>query len=154
MDFFNRLAERFIRANKRLKKWQRAVSLLAAVVVFVTTYALVLPAITLDKETASTQAGIEVAASENDPDREGTVYEAEPEEEPSEETQEEDLQDAEPVMESSDAESGSQDAEASSEEDNTDEDREAADGQSEEKQSGGEGRRHGRQEARNQREDK
>ena len=108
MDFFNRLAEQFIKANRRLKKWQRAVSALAAVVVFATTYAMVLPAITLDKETASTQAGIEIAASENDPESEGTVYEAEPEEEPSEETQEEDLQDAEHVMESSDAESGSQ----------------------------------------------
>ena len=77
MDFFNKLAEQFIIANRRLKKWQRVVSALAAVVVFVTTYALVLPAITLDKETASAQAGIEIAASENDPESGGTVYEAE-----------------------------------------------------------------------------
>ena len=77
MDFFNKLAEQFIKANRRLKKWQRVVSALAAVVVFVTTYAMVLPAITLDKETASTQAGIEIAASENEPESGGTVYGAE-----------------------------------------------------------------------------
>ena len=80
MDFFNKLAEQFIRVNRRMKKWQRVVSALSAVVVFVTTYALVLPAITLDKETADAQAGIEIAASENDSESDGTVYEAEPEE--------------------------------------------------------------------------
>ena len=138
MNFFNRTVERFIKTNRRLKKWQRAVSLLAAIVVFVTTYALVLPAITLDKETASTQAGIEIAASENDPESDGTVYEAEPEEEPAEEPEEEaeepqenEAQDAEPAAEESGSESGSRDAEVSSEEDNYDEDTEAADGQSE-----------------------
>ena len=83
MDFFNRMVEQFIRANRRIKKWKRAVSLLAAVVVFVTTYAMVLPAITLDKETASTQAGVEIAANENDPESGGTVYEAVPAEESS-----------------------------------------------------------------------
>ena len=84
MNFFNKMAEKFLTANRRLKKWQRVVSVLAAVVVFVTTYALVLPAITLDKETASTQAGMEIAASEQEPGSDGTVYEAEPEEEPDE----------------------------------------------------------------------
>ena len=73
MDFFNRMVEQFIRANRRLKRWQRAVSVMAAVVVFATTYALVLPAITLDKETASAQSGIEIAASENEPESDGRV---------------------------------------------------------------------------------
>ena len=151
MEFLNRIVERFIRANRKLKRWQRAVSLLAAAIVFVTTYALVLPAITLDKETASTQSGIEIAASDNEPDGDGTVYEAEPEEqaeeiqeEESENSQEEEaeepeendsegLQDAEAVTEESGSQSGSQDAEVS-EEDDSDEDTETADGQNTEGQ--------------------
>ena len=146
MDFFNRMVEQFIRANRRIKKWKRAVSLLAAVVVFVTTYAMVLPAITLDKETATTQSGIEIAASDNETDSSGTVYEAEPEEEPVEEPQEEESeeqqepqeesgepQDEEPVAEDSGSESGSQDAEVS-EEDVSGGDAEADHGQNTEEQ--------------------
>ena len=53
MHFLDRMIEQFIRAKRKLKRWQKAVSVIAAVVVFVTTYALVLPAITLDKDTAS-----------------------------------------------------------------------------------------------------
>jgi hypothetical protein len=45
------MAEQFIGAKRKLKRWQKAVSVMAAVVVFVTTYALILPAITLDKDT-------------------------------------------------------------------------------------------------------
>ena len=128
MEFFNKIAEQFIKANRRLKKWQRVVSLFAAAVVFVTTYALVLPAITLDKETASTQAGIEIAASDNDPDSGGTVYEAEPEEEPAEESE-----DADSASEDSGSESGNPEAEVSEgqdgelEEENSNAEAEAAD---------------------------
>ena len=111
MNFFNKMAEKFLTANRRLKKWQRVVSVLAAVVVFVTTYALVLPAITLDKETASTQAGMEIVASEQEPGSDGTVYEAEPEEEPDEVQAE--SGEAEPQAESASEDSGSQEAEAS-----------------------------------------
>ena len=153
MEFLNKIVEQFIRANRKLKRWQRAVSILAAVVVFATTYAFVLPAITLDKETASTQSGIEIAASDNEPDGDGTVYEAEPEE-PAEEIQDEESensqeegsegpeenesegpQDAEAVTEESGSQSGSQDAEVS-EEDNSDERTEAAGGQNTEEQTG------------------
>ena len=74
---------------------------------FVTTYALVLPAITLDADTASTQAGIDVAASENVPDEAGTVFESEEEEPAAEEETEEAA-----AEENSSSESGSQDAEA------------------------------------------
>ena len=89
MDFFNRIVEQFIKANRKLKRWQRAVSVMAAVVVFVTTYSLVLPAITLDKDTAQQQSGIEVAASEANIEKSGAaVADAEPEEEPAEETAE------------------------------------------------------------------
>ena len=85
MDFFNKLAEQFIRMNRRLRQWKRVVSALAAIVVFATTYALVLPAITLDKETAQQQPGIEVAASETNVEERGSAAVdavEEPEEEP------------------------------------------------------------------------
>ena len=83
MSYLNKLIDQFIKLNHRMKKWQRVVSVLSAVVVFVTTYALVLPAITLDKETASAQPGIEVAASEANVEEHGTAaIMAESEEEP------------------------------------------------------------------------
>ena len=74
MNFIDKMVERFIKLNRRMKRWQRLVSVMAAIVVFATTYGLVLPAITLDKDTATTQAGIDVAASENEPDETGTVF--------------------------------------------------------------------------------
>lgn len=46
-----RRAIRFINENKRRKTWFRIGSVLAAVVVFVTTYALILPAITMENKT-------------------------------------------------------------------------------------------------------
>ena len=146
MDFINRLAEQFFKANRRLKRWQRVVSLLAAFVVFVTTYAMVLPAITLDKETASAQSGLEIAASENEPESDGTVYEAEPEEEPAEELTEEpqaeeheepqDSQETDSVAEDSGSESGSLEAEVSSEDDNDDQAVKDADIQTADEQTG------------------
>ena len=148
MDFFSRIVEQFIRANRKLKRWQRAVSLLSALVVFTTTYALVLPAITLDKETASAQSGIEISASGNEADSGGTVYETEPVEESAEEAQEEESgesqadgpeepQDAEAAAEESDPESESRDAEVS-EEDHAEEDAAADHGQNTEEQAGSE----------------
>ena len=149
MDFLNRIVERFIRANKRLKRWQKAVSVLAAVVVFATTYAFVLPAITLDQETASEQSGIEIAASENDPESNGTVYEAESEDEPTQEPVEEpqeeeyeepqDAQETDPVTEDSGSESESPEAEESSADDNDDRAAEDADLQSADDETGPKG---------------
>lgn len=83
MSFLDNLIEHFIKINRKMKKWQRMVSALSAVIVFITTYSLILPAITLDKDTAQQQPGIEVAASEaNVEERGAAVVEAEPEEEP------------------------------------------------------------------------
>ena len=45
MDALNKLVEKFILLNKKMKRWQKVVSVLSAVVVFVTTYALILPAV-------------------------------------------------------------------------------------------------------------
>jgi len=110
MNFIDKMVERFIKLNRRMKRWQRVVSVMAAVVVFATTYALILPAITLDSETASTQAGIEVAASENESDEAGTVFESE-EEEPAVEPVVEEEADKAAVDENSSVESGSEEAE-------------------------------------------
>ena len=113
MNFIDKMVERFIKLNRRMKRWQRVVSVMAAVVVFATTYALILPAITLDRDTATTQAGIEVAASENEPEETGTVFESEQEEEPAaEETVQEEEPEEAVAEENSSSESGSQDAEA------------------------------------------
>ena len=43
--------EQYTRRSRRHRGWQRVVSVLAGIVVFVTTYALILPAITLEDET-------------------------------------------------------------------------------------------------------
>ena len=128
MNFVEKLIERFITANKRLKRWQRVVSVLSAIVVFITTYSLVLPAITIDKETASTQAGMEIAAaSENEPDSDGTIFEAEPEdesevEEQKEEETAEETQAEDTVLEASGSDSGSQEADISEDDSATAED--------------------------------
>ena len=105
MRLLDKMVDYFIRMNRRMKRWQRVVSLLSAVIVFITTYALILPAITLDKDTASTQAGIEVADSDVNVDENGTIYESE--EEPAQEEAAEEDQSEE---EDSSAESGSEEA--------------------------------------------
>jgi hypothetical protein len=79
MNHLDKIVEHFMRMNKKLKRWQRGVSALAAIVVFVTTYTLILPAVTLDVNTASTQAGIDIAESE--PVVTESAEEVEPEEE-------------------------------------------------------------------------
>ena len=113
MNFIEKMVEQFIKLNRRMKRWQRAVSVMAAVVVFSTTYALILPAITLDKNTAAEQPGIDVAAGENEPGEAGTVFESEREEEPAadENVQVEEHEEA-VEDENSSSESGSRDAEA------------------------------------------
>ena len=63
MQFLQRLIEIFIKEHGRRKRLYRVVSVLACIVVFTTTYAMILPAITLDQETAEEQPGIEVEAA-------------------------------------------------------------------------------------------
>ena len=108
MNFIDKMVERFIKLNRRMKRWQRVVSVMAAVVVFATTYALILPAITLDRDTATAEPGIEVAASENEAGEAGTNYENTEEPAPEETAEEPE----EAVAEDSGSESGSQEAEA------------------------------------------
>ena len=108
MNFIDKMVERFIKLNRRMKRWQRVVSVMAAVVVFATTYALILPAITLDRDTATAEPGIEVAASENEAGEAGTIFENTEEPAPEETAEEPE----EAVAEDSGSESGSQEAEA------------------------------------------
>ena len=72
MQFLQRLIENFIKEHVRRKRLYRVVSVLACIVVFVTTYAMILPAITLDRATAEEQPGIEVEAG-SDPALSGEV---------------------------------------------------------------------------------
>ena len=58
MEFLRKLVEIIIRKHRQLKRLYRAVFALACIVVFVTSYALTLPAVTLDRETAEASAGI------------------------------------------------------------------------------------------------
>ncbi len=46
---------------EKTKYWKVIVMVLAALVVFVTAYMLILPAITLDEDTAETQSGMDVS---------------------------------------------------------------------------------------------
>ena len=45
-----RQATEYAKRHYRKKRWQKVVTVLAAVVVFCTTYALILPAITMEKD--------------------------------------------------------------------------------------------------------
>ena len=58
MSFF----ERFRKLNSRRRRtYNRIISVLSAIVVFIATYALVLPALTIDEETAAAEPGLEVS---------------------------------------------------------------------------------------------
>ena len=72
MQFLQRLIENFIKEHVKRKRLYRVVSVLACIVVFVTTYAMILPAITLDREMAAEQPGIETEAA-GDPAVSGDV---------------------------------------------------------------------------------
>ncbi|MBQ4365733.1 MAG: hypothetical protein II804_05665, partial [Clostridia bacterium] len=65
-------------AVRRNRKW---LVMLAGVIVFVTTYALILPAITIDKDTALEEPGLEVVLQDDE-----TAASAEDGEEPAEQT--------------------------------------------------------------------
>ena len=60
MDFIIRLAEEFFKKHKRLARYRRIFAFLAAVVVFATTYELILPAITMDRQLAFRSPGVQV----------------------------------------------------------------------------------------------
>ena len=47
-----------IKKNKKMKRWQRIVTVMAAIITFVTTYALILPAITVEREAIDDVGGM------------------------------------------------------------------------------------------------
>ena len=96
--------------TEKTKYWKGLVTFLAALVVFVTTYALILPAITLDEETAGAQGGIDVtagqdidAADPSDAADDGTVPDA---------TGDEDISEPADVPDGDDADMPEEDADA------------------------------------------
>lgn len=64
MEIIAQMVQAFARLRVRLSRHHRALLVMAAVVVFVTTYALMLPAVTLDEGTADDTPGISVATAE------------------------------------------------------------------------------------------
>ena len=64
MNSLWRKAAEFLNNRRKDKRWRKIVTSLAAVVVFVTTYALILPAITMDDETAEQEPGIVLVQDE------------------------------------------------------------------------------------------
>ena len=114
MNFIDKMVERFIKLNRRMKRWQSAVSVMAVVVVFAMTYALILPAITLDRDTAMAEPGIEVTASENNAGEAGTVFESAVEEPAPDETSVDESEKA-VSEENSGSDSGGREAEAGEE---------------------------------------
>lgn len=76
-------AEKYMKAHKRKKSWYRVVTGLACVVVFCTVYALILPAITMEKGACEIpehthSEGLLHASNLCHPDRAG-VYHRKPE---------------------------------------------------------------------------
>lgn len=60
MDFIQRLVHYFAVVRRQMRRHRRLVVTCAAVVVFATTYALILPAITLDEDTANDTPGVSI----------------------------------------------------------------------------------------------
>ena len=58
MNFLREILQNSLKSNKLNKAWKWTATFLAAVVVFVTTYSLILPAITMDNTTAESMPGI------------------------------------------------------------------------------------------------
>ena len=57
--------ERIITRHKALKRWKRIVTVLAAIMTFATTYALILPAITVEKNGAGEVGGMFLEQTES-----------------------------------------------------------------------------------------
>ena len=56
---------RIISKNKALKRWKRVVTVLAAILTFATTYALILPAITVERDKAEDVGGMYLEQTES-----------------------------------------------------------------------------------------
>lgn len=63
MDFIFRAAKKYLKKHERLQRFRKVFAVLAAVVVFATTYELILPAITMDSRRAADTPGVEVGVA-------------------------------------------------------------------------------------------
>lgn len=153
MEFLLRLIEKIMKEHRRLKRLYKIFFVMACVVVFITTYALTLPAITLEKTIARSMPGINwYASAAMDPEAASVKEEAEPEvsgesEAAAEENQgaddqkaaaEEEPQDTVSVTDQ-DAEENSAEAEETSHTQETDSEQETASGQASSEQESGAG---------------
>ena len=84
MNWIFKKAEQFLKKNKNIKRWKKVVFFFAVITVFITTYALILPAITVE-ESKTEEVGIILDASEETAALDEVSLE-EPEEIPAEET--------------------------------------------------------------------
>ena len=73
MDFWEKTREIIKSFLENIHEWQKLVLALSCLVVFITTYMLILPAFTLDKEEASEQGGIDVPGVEQSADADETT---------------------------------------------------------------------------------
>ena len=74
MDKLVKWLENLLRAQKKSRAWRTFVSCLAAIVVFTTTYSLILPAITVESSTTDSVGGL--VMEEADPGSTGAGVEA------------------------------------------------------------------------------
>ena len=65
MKLLKELIALILREHEKLRRLYKAATVLACIVVFVTTYVLMLPAITLDKKAASQQSGLHLGPSQS-----------------------------------------------------------------------------------------
>lgn len=80
LDFLDRLFQYF-KDRKDSKKWRAVIMSLAVVVVFLTTYGLILPAITMEKEKAQDMPGMHLASDSSHDEEMRTRGDPEPEDE-------------------------------------------------------------------------
>ena len=66
MEWLKKIIQFYLNNHKKLARWRKLVSLMAAIVVFVTTYALILPAITIDKKSSTPAKGMYLEDPEGD----------------------------------------------------------------------------------------
>lgn len=102
MDFIFRAAEKFLKDHKRLMRYRKVFAVLAAVVVFATTYELILPAITIDRQRAAETPGMEVGVAAEEVVEESETEGSGADEEDAEAAEEESRTEAEQTLENED----------------------------------------------------
>jgi len=66
VEWLKKIVQYYLENHKKLSRWKKFVSVMAAIVVFVTTYALILPAITMDKDSSTPAKGMYLEGAEGE----------------------------------------------------------------------------------------